>query len=305
MEIKKHTLNLLEELVASRSDRYTYILSNLEKSGFSPIPIELDGARFILVRFGKDLYSPKLGPTKVLAAHYDSMPGSPGANDNAAAVVQLLEAAPKLAKSPLPHNTLLLFTDREEVNVSSSPKKQGSFLLGEAFRKQGLKDMVFFNFDMCGKGDTVIVSEAAEQFLASRHKTHTALFQNIHSLREKLIDRLPRMVRGRFISLRTPFSDNLGFLLQGYPAIHLTLLPFKEAAAYKKDLDNLRDEITRKQKIDVLHNADTYRSRFTKIQPETWNLRHGSKDTIDTLSPEAFSLMEEVYSAVSKLDLSV
>lgn len=50
----------------------------------------------------------------VLTAHYDSVPTTPGANDNAAAVAALLETGRELAAQPPPNDVILLFTDGEE-----------------------------------------------------------------------------------------------------------------------------------------------------------------------------------------------
>ncbi len=65
-----------------------------------------------LLVFGKE------GGHLVVGAHYDAVPGSPGANDNAAAVVQLLGAASRLQEqveqgAPIPDVTFCLW-DHEE-----------------------------------------------------------------------------------------------------------------------------------------------------------------------------------------------
>ncbi|RPJ06552.1 MAG: M28 family peptidase [Spirochaetaceae bacterium] len=300
---------ILRSITDLSCDRHHFISDFLTNAGLSPIPVTIGQARFILLRFDNKLYSPKLGPVKVLAAHHDSAPGSPGANDNAAAVVQLMLASPRLAGATRPHNTIMLFTDKEEADLSGSPKTQGSFMLGEFFRSQGMKDLVFMNLDMTGRGDTVVISEAAELFLASRNKSNTELYKKLHNLRELLLTRIPQTVRGRFLSLRTPFSDNLGFLLQGFPAIHLTLLPFHEASLYKKQMDTLKDDLAQTgnssgNKINGVPAASVFRARFAAIQPETWRLRHGQADTVDSLDMASFPLMEEVIQVISKLDMA-
>lgn len=54
----------------------------------------------------------------VLAAHYDSVPTSPGASDNASAVAALLETARVLkAGAPLRRDVLFLFSDAEETGL--------------------------------------------------------------------------------------------------------------------------------------------------------------------------------------------
>ncbi len=58
------------------------------------------------------------GAAIMLAAHYDSVPTSPGASDDGAAVAAMLETARALtAGAPLQHDVILLFTDGEEAGM--------------------------------------------------------------------------------------------------------------------------------------------------------------------------------------------
>ena len=57
--------------------------------------------------------NPKL-PTLVIGAHYDSAPGTPGADDNASAVSILLEIARALANRQLRRTVRIVFFDCEE-----------------------------------------------------------------------------------------------------------------------------------------------------------------------------------------------
>lgn len=66
----------------------------------------------LLVRLGPPA-SPE-SPALLVMAHYDSVPASPGAADNAAAVAVLLEVARELDAAPPPQPVLLAFTAREE-----------------------------------------------------------------------------------------------------------------------------------------------------------------------------------------------
>ena len=61
------------------------------------------------------------GPAVLLAAHYDSVPQSQGASDDASGVATLLETARALrASPPLRNDVLFLFTDAEEVAGTGS-----------------------------------------------------------------------------------------------------------------------------------------------------------------------------------------
>lgn len=65
----------------------------------------------LLVRFGPP------GNALLLMAHYDTVDGSPGAADNAAAVALLLELARVLREQPPPQPVLLAFTANEEIGL--------------------------------------------------------------------------------------------------------------------------------------------------------------------------------------------
>lgn len=65
----------------------------------------------LVVRFGPP------GPALLVMAHYDTVPGSPGAVDNAASVALLLGLARVLAAQPPPHPVMLAFTANEEIGL--------------------------------------------------------------------------------------------------------------------------------------------------------------------------------------------
>ncbi len=65
----------------------------------------------IVVRFGPP------GDALLVMAHYDTMPGRPGAIDNAAAVALLLELARSLRDTPPPRPVVLAFTANEEIGL--------------------------------------------------------------------------------------------------------------------------------------------------------------------------------------------
>ncbi|MGK4003156.1 M20/M25/M40 family metallo-hydrolase [Sorangium sp. So ce1036] len=84
-----------------------------------------------------------------LVAHYDSVPGSPGAADDGSGVAVLLEALRALKSgAPLRNDVLLLFTDAEE----------GGVLGGEAFMDEHPRRGeigIALNFDARGAGGVV------------------------------------------------------------------------------------------------------------------------------------------------------
>ena len=107
---------------AAIADVRTYIVGELENMGlepeFQPVPARdyyggggsVDVINIIARIPGTE------GPEAIgLMAHYDTVPWTPGANDNTAAVAALLETGRALLAGPaVSHDVLLLFTDGEE-----------------------------------------------------------------------------------------------------------------------------------------------------------------------------------------------
>lgn len=92
------------------------------------------------------------GDAILLAAHYDSVPASPGAGDDAAGVAALLETMRILAEGePLSRHIIFLFTDAEELGL----------LGARAFVDAGLADEVgwVLNFEARGAGGASIMFE--------------------------------------------------------------------------------------------------------------------------------------------------
>jgi Iap family predicted aminopeptidase len=83
-------------------------------------------------------------PQALVGAHYDSVPGAPGANDNASGSVTVLELARDLAKSPISGRTWFVWFDGEEDGLWGSRK----FVEAYPELVRGLRAML--NLDMVG-----------------------------------------------------------------------------------------------------------------------------------------------------------
>lgn len=94
------------------------------------------------------------GKALLLMAHYDSVPASPGASDNAAAVGALLETARALRASaqPLANDVIFLFTDGEEAGLIGS---RGFFGQHPTSREVG----AVLNFEARGNQGPVLMFE--------------------------------------------------------------------------------------------------------------------------------------------------
>lgn len=83
-------------------------------------------------------------PLAIVGGHYDSVPGSPGANDNASGTVTVLELARQLADNPLSQQIWFIFFDGEEDGLWGSRR----FVEQNPAIVRGLKGML--NLDMVG-----------------------------------------------------------------------------------------------------------------------------------------------------------
>jgi hypothetical protein len=101
---------------------------------------------------------PGTGSTRAVAlmAHYDTVPPSPGANDNAASVATLLETARALVSGPPVRNDiLLLFTDAEE----PAPRYGAAALAGDDRLRNALGFVV--NFEAVGGSGASLLVETS------------------------------------------------------------------------------------------------------------------------------------------------
>src|SRR5919198_1144627 len=89
----------------------------------------------------------------LLVAHHDAVPGSPGANDNAAAVGILLHLLER-ARVPPGLRVRFLFTACEELGYLGARAWVGGAALGEIAGVLSL--------ELCGVGDSLAVWDAAE-----------------------------------------------------------------------------------------------------------------------------------------------
>ncbi len=103
------------------------------------------------------------GKSVLMSAHYDTVPHSAGASDNAAGVAALLETLRTLRTGPALANDInFLFTDGEEIGLL------GAMAFVE--KHPAAKDVkVALNFDALGKsGATIMFDSTAEQRVAHR-----------------------------------------------------------------------------------------------------------------------------------------
>jgi aminopeptidase YwaD len=91
-------------------------------------------------------------PRLLLGGHYDSVSGSPGANDNASGTAVVLETARQLANKPLARQVWFVAFDGEEDGLN------GSRAFVDSAQPQFLSGLTaMFNFDMVGINDRLLI----------------------------------------------------------------------------------------------------------------------------------------------------
>ncbi|GAB1481527.1 M28 family peptidase [Treponema sp.] len=277
------------DFIAPNLDRFTLLHEILCQRGLCPSMVTLAKSKHLLVGPAGERGGDKNSTRTVLIAHYDRAGHSPGANDNAAAVFQLIEAAGNLRKEGK-KSWLIIFTDNEEAAKKDGARGQGSFALASAFKSIGLGKADFFIFDASGRGDTLIVSTALDLLLAGQGGPGTAEARiAVRKLRLRALDAGRKLSMSRILLSPTPFSDDAGFLAAGIAAQTLTLLPGPEAALLVASLRNQGRAsmlISRKSRDQALESKGT-----TDFIPDTWQRLHGPLDNAESLSLSSFLLL--------------
>ncbi|MDZ8133940.1 MAG: M28 family peptidase [Nostoc sp. DedQUE04] len=110
-------LNFQRYTTKERSLTRTYITTELKKAGWKPkLENFSDGVNIFAERPGTN----KAAKAILVAAHYDTVASSPGADDNASGVAVVLEVARLLGSRPTPRTLQLAFFDQEEAGLLGS-----------------------------------------------------------------------------------------------------------------------------------------------------------------------------------------
>jgi hypothetical protein len=278
------------DFIAPDADRYVILSELLKSLGLNAAAITVEGGRHFFgfppqhtLKSPSGLKIPFRGKSPViLVAHYDRAPCSPGANDNSAAVFQLLKAALRLGGQEADY-WMIIFTDKEELCAGEAVTNQGAFSLAEKLKALGLGDARVFIFDACGTGDTLIVSSTTDILL--RYDERPAIrnaSRLLTGLRNHALDSARSLHIERILSLATPFSDDAGFLRAGFPAQTITVLPTGEAGPYAVLLRR------RPEFAESLINGAARSDPDHLLIPETWRCLNGPADTHLRLTPEHY-----------------
>jgi Zn-dependent M28 family amino/carboxypeptidase len=186
-------------------------------------------------------------PLILIAAHYDAVPGTPGADDNATGVAVLLELARKFAAEPARYALRLVAFDMEEYGLLGSAEYAA--LLHE--QQQPLRLMM--SLEMLGYRDFTPGSQRypspLERFyppqgdfiaLIGNLRTIRDLISMSQSIRQTGVSSqwLPVPNRGLIVP-QTRQSDHAPFWDLGYPAIMVTDTAFLRNPHYHQPGDEI------------------------------------------------------------------
>ncbi|MBD2345992.1 M28 family peptidase [Anabaena subtropica] len=184
-------------------------------------------------------------PPILIGAHYDAVPGTSGADDNATGVVVLLELARKFAAEPARYPLRLVAFDMEEYGLL------GSTDYAALLRQQQQPLRLMMSLEMLGYRDSTPGSQryprALERFYPSTGD-FIALIGNLRTIADLIgMSRnirkagvssqwLPVPNRGLIVP-QTRLSDHAPFWDVGYPAIMVTDTAFLRNPHYHKASD--------------------------------------------------------------------
>ncbi|MDR2864234.1 MAG: Zn-dependent exopeptidase M28 [Spirochaetaceae bacterium] len=266
-----------KEFIDPKKNRFDSLCKLLNELSFHYSIVQFGTSRHFFVS------SPlKVKPSVVFLAHYDATPESPGANDNASSVFQLIALALELRKIPN-QPWLVVFTDKEEISADEGLQNQGSFLLATGLKNTDLAEADFYVFDACGRGGTLIVSSAADHLIKKETGIGAAhIKKKLRNLRNQAISAAEKNCRVKYRVLPTPFSDDAGFLRAGLVAQTISVLPEDEAASFAR-LSRVNPAY-----VQALINREFREGLDMNQIPLTWRLINSPRDCAQWLSPEYF-----------------
>jgi hypothetical protein len=279
-EIPQAPYRRFMEFIAPGADRFGILRSMLnEELSLGASVLTLSGSRHILVPPAPDTLSRE---GIVLAAHYDRAADSPGANDNSAAVFQLIETAARLREKKI-RDWLVIFTDKEELARGEGILDQGSYALARELRNRGFENPRVFIFDACGTGDTLIISTTADHLMKGETGPGIAKTRRlVQGLRDRALEAARDLRLEKVLLLPTPFSDDAGFLRAGIAAQTITVLPAREAGPFASLLRN-KPGFAR-----ALVSREAQDTQDRRLIPETWRYLNGPGDSHLRLTPRYY-----------------
>lgn len=186
-------------------------------------------------------------PPILIGAHYDAVPGTPGADDNATGVAALLELARAFAAEPLKYPVRLVGFDMEEYGML------GSSQYAADLQEQGQPLRLMLSLEMLGYRDATPGSQrypAGLQHFYPNRGNFIALIGNLSAIPDLVhlsrnirqvgtpSEWLPVPAKGLVVP-QTRLSDHSPFWDRGYRAMMVTDTAFMRNPHYHQASDTI------------------------------------------------------------------
>ncbi len=247
----------LEQIVGERSPssspgRLSLVEDYIEKE-FKSLGLSVENDRFVY--YGKSYRNiiaragdARRAPLIILGAHFDSVPGSPGADDNASGVAVLLEAARILSGLRVRYPVVFCAFNLEELNMI------GSTHFAKRLKSHGLKVAAMVSLEMLGYTDSRTGSQkypvGLSWFYPERgdfigiigNWRSAALLKSFAGAMRQIaglpVETLTVLGNG-FLVPQVRLSDHAPFWDLGYPALLLTDTAFMRNPHYHGPSDTI------------------------------------------------------------------
>ena len=209
-----------------------------------------------------------------LTAHYDTVLGMPGANDNASGVAVLLEVIERfMREKPSGSNLRIIFFDKEE-----GPPHMGLHGSENYVRAYGTDDIDrLYNLEMVGRGNVLII------WRDEREKDSPWIKELVHRAAEYHMGVMmvpPKINIAPFLPVRF-ISDHFSFIRAGFlKAYCLTTIPERDTAFARR-------VIIGKKHFVLLFSALRYYFMKRGDFPEIIRHYHNRRDRSEFLEPDA------------------
>jgi hypothetical protein len=314
------------------ADRFGELMAALVSAGCEPRPVELAGGRFIVVAPRNSVRDHRYR-MKVLTAHHDRVPGTPGALDNSAACLQLWRfvtdnqrqtpgSSPRNGRGPIREhnpevfNTVAIFTDREELS-GGSVEEQGAYALGKAFGSLGYGLPLVLSLDVTGSGDALVLSSSCSGLASMpRMRAEEGRFSKAERTSHNRSGPVQNPDPHR--TFRPPIHEalaaevgalakDLGRHMAGRMPVYHLPVPFGEDIGFMlAGIPALVCTVLPRREAQGLSGPDGLPQWASPVKPEarmpqTWRFLHGPDDTVEQYTDTAFDLMERFLERVASL----
>lgn len=250
----------LEDLCSlNPEERKEFIIESLRNCSLNP---KVQGFKF-KGRTYQNIYSRfQNGSSKekiIFVAHHDISPGSEGALDNSAAVIEILSTLKTLVKKQKKMDLTALFLDGEE---------KGSIGAKYFIKNNTEKYDAVYNFEQTGLGDTILIAKTSSDFI------HEKIRIVNHPLLNERIENICKTKKIPYYFFDSPHSDNVIFNINKIPSTVITIAHKKDAEYWAK---------TRNIPASIIENVQN--DEIKNIEKSTLTLiKKFMLDLIDTYS---------------------